>query len=233
MSSLCIVAGTAVSYLLAVWIGMPALVPALNTLPAFPFLLLALRDNRTTVALVRMLLWALVLAVCSTGFAYLDPVRTEAVFINAGPYRQEMLEWILTGEGRESSPAQFIPQHVAHAALFCGLALFSGGVLAMPMGALLMNYMGHYVGWLASVSAEPTRTMLLGWHPWAVLRVASFVTLGVVLAGPVLSRVAGFRYRLADHRRLVAGALAGLVIDVLLKGMLAPTWSRLLRASLS
>lgn len=229
---LVIVAGTAVSYLVAAWLRIPALVPILNTLAAFPFLLAALKEEKVALAVARMLLWALALGVCATTWAYSQPVRTEQLFFNAGPYRREMLEWVLTGRGAESMPSRFIPQHAAHAAVFAALAFATGSVLAMPMGAVLMNYMGHYVGSMAAHSAHPIETMLLGWHPWAVIRVASFVTLGVVLAGPVLARVAGFRYRMADHLPLVAIAVTGLVVDVVLKWLLAPTWGRLIRAVL-
>ena len=34
---------------------------------------------------------------------------------------------------------------------------------------------------------------VLGWHPWAVIRVISFVAIGVVLSAPLLSRIATFR----------------------------------------
>ena len=37
------------------------------------------------------------------------------------------------------------------------LALATGGVAAMPMGAVLMNYMGHYVGTLAAIKRAARR----------------------------------------------------------------------------
>ncbi|MBI1873039.1 MAG: hypothetical protein HYS05_04010 [Acidobacteria bacterium] len=227
-----IVAGTAASYLVGAWLGIPALVPVLNTLPAFPFLLLALKEEKTALAVTRMLVWALALAVCATTLAYLQPARTERLFFNAAAYRREMLDWIMTGRGAEGRPSQFIPQHLLHATVFVALALATGSVLAMPMGAVLMNYMGHYVGSLAAASPHPFEVLLLGWHPWAIVRVASFVTLGVVLGGPVLARLAGFRYRLANHLPLVGLAVVGLAVDVIMKWLLAATWAQLIRDSL-
>ena|SRR5436190_2157011 len=99
----------------------------------------------------------------------------------------------------------------------------------MPMGAVLMNQMGHYVGALAAWSAHPAVTIVLGWHPWAVIRIASFVVIGVVLSIPVLSRVAGCSadWRIAARRYLPWAAI-GLVVDVVLKALLAPAWQRLL-----
>jgi hypothetical protein len=143
-------------------------------------------------------------------------------------YRAEMFTWVLTGRGAESTPSVFIPQHLGHAALFSTLTLATGGLLGMPMGAVLMNYMGHYVGTLSETSAHPARTVLLAWHPWAVIRIVSFVVIGVVLSAPLLSRIAQFRVEWARARQLLLWAGAGLFLDVVLKALLAPAWQRLL-----
>jgi hypothetical protein len=92
-----------------------------------------------------------------------------------------------------------------------------------------MNYMAYYVGALAAASTHPWQAMFLGWVPWAVIRVASFVTLGVVLGGPLLGRVLGFPFRLAGQRRWLALAASGLVLDIVLKWMLAPVWREMIR----
>jgi uncharacterized membrane protein len=139
----------------------------------------------------------------------------------------------MTGQGAESTPSQFIPQQMMHAAVFSGLALATGGAAAMPMGAVLMNYMGHYVGSLAAVSRRPALTMMLGWHPWAVIRVISFVVIGVVLSAPLLSWIGKFRVDRAAARTLLTGAAAGLIADIVLKTLLAPAWQRLLLRTLS
>jgi len=93
---------------------------------------------------------------------------------------------------------------------------------------VLMNYMGHYVGSLAATSRHPGLTMILGWHPWAVIRIVSFVVIGVVLSAPVLSRIWRFPIDRRAARRLLAWAGAGLVVDVVMKAAMAPAWQRLL-----
>src|SRR5436305_3706166 len=98
----------------------------------------------------------------------------------------------------------------------------------MPMGAVLMNYMGHYVGTLAGASRHPILTMVLGWHPWAVIRIVSFVVIGVVLSAPVWSGLARARVDRRLAVRLLAYAAAGLLVDIVLKTLLAPAWHRLL-----
>jgi hypothetical protein len=223
-----IVVFTLASYLLGAAVGVPFLLPLLNTLASFPFMVAALRRGELHAAVARMLIWALTMGVTATALSYVYPTQTGALFLRAQPYRAEMFTWVATGHGAESTPSQFVPQQVGHAALFSALALATGGVLAMPMGAVLMNYMGHYVGTLAESSAHPLRTLLLGWHPWAVLRVVSFVVIGVVLAVPLLSRAVGFAADWTRGRRLLAWACAGLVGDIVLKALLAPAWQRLL-----
>lgn len=222
---------TLFSYALGWAIGVPILIPILNTLASYPFMVQALKRGDLRLAVARMLIWALTMGVAATGLSYARPAETGRLFIRAQAYRAEMFEWVLTGRGAESTPSAFIPQHAGHAALFSALTLASGGALGMPMGAVLMNYMGHYVGTLAETSARPAQTILLGWHPWAVIRIVSFVVIGVVLSAPLLSRIAKFRVDWAAGRRLLALAGGGLVLDVVLKALLAPTWQRLLMRS--
>jgi hypothetical protein len=228
MAALIIVLSTLFSYALGWAIGVPPLLPILNTLASFPFMIVALRRGDLRLAVVRMLLWALTMAVAATLLSYARPAQTDALFLRGGSYRTEMFAWVMTGQGAESAPRQFIPQQAGHAVLFSGLALASGGVVAMPMGAVLMNYMGHYVGSLAAASAHPALTKVLGWHPWAVIRVASFVALGVVLSAPLVCRVARVRVDWAAARAPASWALAGLAADIVLKALLAPSWQRLL-----
>ncbi len=228
MTAALIVLATVLSYAAGWAIGVPLLVPVLNTLAGFPFMLAALRREGLGVAIVRMLVWALALATCATLLSYAQPWRTDTLFLRGATYRADMFGWVMTGRGAESDPSQFIPQQAAHAVVFAILAVATGGVLALAMGAVLMNYMGHYVGTLAAASAHPLTTIVLGWHPWAVVRIVSFVTIGVTLSMPLLSRLGGFRADWRAARPLLAWAGAGLVADIVLKWLLAPAWQRLL-----
>jgi hypothetical protein len=229
-----VVAATVGSYVIGWLIGSPILVPILNAAASYPFMVAALRRGDVRLALGRMLLWALAMGVCATIMSYHRPAATDRLFIRGEAYRVEMHAWVMTGRGAESTPSQFIPQQIGHAVLFSALAILTGGALAMPMGAVLMNYMGHYVGTLAAIGAHPLALMILGWHPWAVIRIISFVVIGVVLSVPLVVRPAHHerfsfaRPELVEGRRLLAWAGAGLVVDVVLKTLLAPTWQRVL-----
>jgi hypothetical protein len=228
VTGLLIVLSTLLSYAVGWAIGVPVLLPILNTLASFPFMVLALRRGDLRLAVARMLLWALTMGVVATMLSYARPAQTGTLFLRGEAYQKEMFAWVLTGQGAESTPSQFIPQQAGHAALFSALTLTTGGVAGMPMGAVLMNYMGHYVGVLAATSRRPALTMILGWHPWAVIRVISFVVIGVVLSAPLLSWVGKFRVDWTLGRTLLIWAGVGLIADVVLKTLLAPAWQHLL-----
>jgi hypothetical protein len=226
---LAIIVGTALSYAVALLIGAPWLVPVLNVAPAYPFMVRSLRRGDVPDAIARMSIWAATLGICATTIAYTWPDTAATLFVHGAAYRREMFDFILTGRGAEGDIRQFLPQHLAHAVIFSALALATAGTLAMALGAALMNYMATYVGSLAAVSAHPVRMLALAWVPWSLVRIASFVVIGVVLSGPLLGRLFRFEYRLGDERRWLILAAAGLIADVLLKWALAPWWRTLLR----
>jgi hypothetical protein len=181
---------TAASYAAGWLLSVPILVPILNAAASYPFMVAAIRRGDLRLGVARMLLWALTMAVCATLLSYYRPAETDRLILRGAAYRTEMHTWVMTGRGAESTPSAFIPEQLEHAAIFSALALATAGLLAMPVGAVLMNYMGHYVGTLAAIGRHPAWLMILGWHPWAVIRIASFVVIGVVLSAPLIVRLA-------------------------------------------
>lgn len=223
----------------------PVLLPLLATLAVYPFLALLLLRRRRLAAACATLLWAASLSASVIGTTARRPVAMEPVVLNGADYRDEMFAFIRSGEGRESVPARFLPQHALHLGLFCLLAWISAGLLGIALGAVLVGYMSFYVGSLAAAGGSPFLAFALGWPPWAILRVVAFVLLGVALAEPLL---------LAAHDRIRAAgtgvsirppdpgagparawrpwyltAAALLLADVVLKYLLAPRWAILLR----
>lgn len=204
-------------------------------LPVWLLMAGALKNGTRRLAIGFVLTWALLIAITVVVFTIENPQRAEASIANGAVYRDEMLSWIRTGEGSESSPSVFIPRHFAHAAIFCVLGLATAGIASMLMGALLMNYMSFYVGVLLARCMESPGTigaMLIAWNPWSMVRVVSFIILGVLLAEPILSRLPGYRLDPGGRRRWFALALSGLVFDILLKTLLAPLWPPILRVCL-
>jgi len=227
---LLVVAATVLSYALGWAIGLPVLLPFLNAAVAWWRMAVELRRGQVGRAVAVMLVWALTMGVVSTVMAASGWSRRHDrdLFLRS-TYRDEMFQWVRTGVGAESTPSTFMPRHLGYAAVFSAASAATGGLLSMPMGAALMNQMGEYVGAMAAASAHPFASAVLGWHPWAVVRVIGFVILGVVLSGVVLSRVMRFSYSLRSERRWLQVGAALLVLDIALKSALAPAWATLLK----
>jgi len=208
---------------------VPLLLPVLASAPAYTAMALLLLQERRGAALAAMLLWSLLLGGTMTGLCVLDPVRAERAVLHGPAYWEEMHGWLETGRGRESDPARFLPQHALHAGAFVVLSLVTASLVSVAFGAALMDYMAYYVSRVVlSTPSHPLLAAILGWHPWSIVRIASFVTLGVVLAEPLLRRLTGAPAR-RPARSLLALAVAGLLVDVAMKAALAPHWAQLLR----
>ena len=98
-SAAIVVAATVASYGAAWLIGVPLLVPFLNTIAAFPFMVVALARGSLRSAIGLMLLWAMTMAVCATAMSYWRPWATDTFFLRGAAYRTEMFQWVLTGAG--------------------------------------------------------------------------------------------------------------------------------------
>ena len=232
MTWLFLVVTTPLLTLLGYSLKTPWLLPLLQVLPAYPLMVRDLKGERLGIAVLRMLLWAALIGVTVEMLALWSPTLGEVSIFHGAAYRDEMLGWIRTGLGKESSPLRFLPEHAFHLGLFVLLSLVSGGFLALLLGAVLMNYMSFYVGSLLGIARVPSVVLLYGWPPWALLRVVAFVMLGVVLSGPLLKRLGWAPFAREKTRVWLLAAGVGLVLDVTLKIMLAPHWSERLRSAL-
>lgn len=206
--------------------------PLLCAVPAYAVMLESLRRGLRGRAIGLMVWWALWMAISAIGLTLLWHARAETVVLNGTEYRDEMFAWLGTGTGRESTPSLFLPQHLLHASIFCALSLATGGAASILMGAVLMNYMSFYVGDLVlRCAGRPSETLAiaLAWNPWSMVRVVSFIILGVVLAEPLLKRfVPGGWPPTRGWRTWALLGAGGLLADVLLKALLAPRWPDLL-----
>lgn len=209
--------------------GSKLLLPVLCAAPAYPSMVILIKRRWRAHAIGAMLLWAALLGTMMTALCVAMPERASTVVFNGPAYWDEMRVWLETGEGRESSPRLFVPQHLLHAAAFVLLSLATGSLVSLVFGAILMNYMAYYVAQVVlATPAHPMLAAILGWHPWSVLRIASFVVLGVILAEPLLSKLVGIRAGTRGRAAWILFAVGGLVLDLSLKAVLAPHWPTLL-----
>jgi len=209
--------------------GQPVLLPILCLLPAWPLMMLELAAGHRARAVGAMLVWSAALAATVTALCLLWPARAAAVVWNGPAYATQMFHWIATGEGLESQPARFVPRHLVEAGLFVGLSLLTGSLASLLLGVVLLNFMAYYVAQVGLASGLAPLALAAAWHPWSLIRIASYVVLGVVLAEPLLRKLSGRGPALVGARPWVVAALIGLGADLALKAALAPRWGLMLR----
>jgi hypothetical protein len=223
-----LIIGTPLSLLVGVFLGK-YLLPLVQALIAFPPFLFLVARQRWSRAFLAMTLWAL-LGTFSVGIAsYFWPAHMESTILNGPEYQGEMFNWIETGVGPEGDIQQFLPQHLLHFGVFSLLTFLSAGLLGLVMGSVLVNYMSFYVGTLLLQAEQFWAVLLMGWPPWAILRVLAFILAAVFLAALTFRYVSSVKMDIGGAKRCMAVAVALLALDILLKWSLAPIWRSLLK----
>lgn len=226
-------AGVLIAAPLGLLLPGKAALPILQVAVAYPVMVSLLARGERGRAVACMLWWALWLGVVMVTTVTRAPDAAARAVFHGPEYAGEMFHWIRTGDGAEGTPSRFIPQHLLHLGIFVVLSLATASLLSLLMGAVLMNYMSFYVGSLILASSDFRTAVLMGWHPWSILRVAAFVVLGVVLAEPLIQRLLKRPYRLAEAKTYIWLAVAGLIGDIIMKAALAPWWGLTLRKLIS
>ncbi len=209
------------------------LVPLLHAGSVFPIFVAGVRRAEVGRTVGWMLLWALALTVVTIGLVILAPERTAHCILNAESYWREMHTWAMTGVGAESDPSQFIPIHLRHFALFSVLSIVTGGALSLVFGAYLLDYMNYYVGMLILASGHHPMAYLMGWHVWAIVRVVGYITLGTSLAVFLWRRKEGISSNWQQVRKSFFLGVTLVILDIVLKALLAPWWQKVLAGLLA
>lgn len=205
------------------------LVPVICIIPAYPVMAYLLKKRERKLALLLMVLWTFLLGASMSAVIYLHPEAAKYRILNGENYSKQMMEWVLTGVGKEGEPLQFIPTHILELIVFVILSLLTGSFLSMLMGVVFMNYMAYYVAHLASLGSG-SALFIAGWHPWSIMRIISYIFMGVVLSEPALSRLLRYEYHFKNSRRLLYIALGLWMIDIIMKALLAPAWQNMLKS---
>lgn len=233
--AIALIGAIALSYPIGLALDPYFLLPVLNAAPAWWIMTRRLRAGDLRGAVLLMLVFPLALAILGTVSLSLWPTTDGLIpRVFHGPeYREEMFQWIRSGVGTEGDWRAFLPLHLIHLVVFVLLSLLSGSLVSITAGAVLTNYMDGYVASIHRAGAPLWATVFFGWQPYAICRVAAFCILGVVLSGPVLSRV--FRYPAQPWKNLRPYVLVAaflILADWTLKAAIAPTWGRVLNSAI-
>ncbi|HLV01902.1 MAG TPA: hypothetical protein VKZ59_11585 [Acidobacteriota bacterium] len=198
--------------------------PVLQTAVFFPVYFRHLQHKEWKQAFGLSLVWAVSLSATVSLLSWYAPERASEMIINGEQYQAEMFSWIATGEGAETDIGRFLPLQVTHLLLFTVLTLVSGGLLGLLMGSVLLNYMSFYVGTLLGHATNVIGVLALAWPPWAMLRVAGFILIAIVLSSLAYRRVGLQSLGFDLEKHIGRKGLILLILDILLKWGLAPLW---------
>ncbi len=211
--------------------GQPAVLLLLSFPPAWLVFLDRVRAERRGSALGLMVFWAAAWSVSAIVFIQLFPEGAAAAILNGTAYRAEMFHWLETGRGSEGDWRLFLPQHALHYGAFLLVSALTAGAGGLLLGVILLGYMNYYVAalFLADPGGHHTLPLaLMGWHVWAVVRVIGFIAGAVAMADLTLALVDRLKDRPGRwpgrSSHFLSLSLALVILDALLKALLAPYW---------
>lgn len=240
LGGLCGVVGTRIGLRIATSLGDKVTLPLCQTALGYVAFAASWARFGPVEAFVAELGWALGASLVAVAAFRRDPSTADRVVWRAASYRDDMLDWLRTGEGPPARPLATCVAHARELAVYVVLGVISANVLAMAAGAALLNFMN---AWVATLSEYPRVRGREGvvrryaWPPWSVVRVIAYVAIGTALAAPGLALSGAEWARVGDGPfagvpvELVAAGAVGVGLDLMLKLFLAPGFMRRLAAS--
>lgn len=223
--------------LLGILSGNQSLLAVLTAAPPWLLFLARMQAGRRVAALWLMVAWAVLQSLAIIALAQWQPAKAAAAVFNGPHYRDLMFHWIRTGEGAEGNWQLFLPEHALHYGVFLLISAVTAGAGGILFGTLLLNYMSYYVAGLFladTASAHTLKVSLMGWPIWSILRVVGFIAGAVAAADLTLAflrRGRGRPFSLsgalpwpAASASLLSLSLALVILDALIKALLAPSW---------
>jgi len=222
-----IIASTPLGYALGLKIGVNFLMSFINAILIYPVYLACILRGRFKTAIVMVVIWSIMLSIIIILFTYQDQMRVEKMIVMGERYKNEMFEWLETGKGIESDITRFLPQHLIYFGIFSSLCLITGGLGGFVMGSILLNYMNYYVGCLWHTS-QNAGVILYGWSIWAVIRVIGYIIISLFLSTPLIDKIRKKRWQFREYSIYLYTGLSLIIIDIILKYLLAPIWQNIM-----
>ncbi|MDH5492779.1 MAG: hypothetical protein OEY14_12570 [Myxococcales bacterium] len=137
------------------------------------------------------------------------PALAEPVLIDGAAYWEAQVRWIRSGWDPEYELINWLPAHVQLAAAVALFSYLSLGGIAILHGFYEVDLMNFYVGRLLAGAERPLPCLLVGWHPWSVMRGLCYAFLVFEVASLSLSRLSG-RVLCTRARRVLRWKVAAL-----------------------
>ena len=136
----------------------------------FLMLLTAVRERDPVRGILGVAVAFFAHAALAISLAWQAPEPTAHVLTDGPGYWEAQLAWITTGTDPEYDWVNWAPHHLQLLVGSVILGVASFGLIPLLQGVYEVDLMNFYVGRLVDNSVHPLPALLLGWHPWSVLR---------------------------------------------------------------
>lgn len=228
--------GAVLSTVISFGLSIAWLTPILGAAVAYPVFLYWIYHQQYGNAAVSMLLWAVFQSLAVGMGAFWFPDMAAETILSGPTYTASMFHWIQTGEGAPGAIHLFLPIHLRHYLIFCGLCCLTVSSTALLFGTWLLNYMNFYVAQLVRASVHPWVAIIVGWPPWSMLRVIGFILTGIALAVVglnLIARILRHPFKQSFPKPYLWIGLGFVIADIAVKATLTPLWRQVLHYALA
>lgn len=215
---------TILSVVVGLLMGNKYILPLLNGVVLYPYLLHYLKNDQRRQAIYTVTIWGLTLIVFISMFTIYNTEISKNVIIESEKYEREMVQNIVNPKTSNSlNPLVFIISQNRLLIIYLILALLSAGMLSAFYGAYLLNFMGYYIGTLF-VKSSNVIAWSMGFHPWSVFRAIAFILLGILSSEIGFSFYTRKQLRVRGSGKLLIISFISILLDILSKTYFGVFW---------
>ena len=166
-----------------------------------PALLGMAKADRTRAGIGMVLLAYVAHCAITISLAYHLPAVATGLLPDGAEYWAKQQVWIRTGEDPEYVLANWVPAHGQLYVVVVALSYLSLGLLPLVRGFYEVDLMNFYVGRMLAEGDGSIVSLLVGWHPWSVMRGICYAFVIFELASYSLERMTGRVLSTARRRK--------------------------------
>jgi len=227
--------GILVTTALPIFLGQRICLPVLSALVLIPMFIWALREGRPRKAIQLGLFWAVIQsAVIVIATVLLSDSASQAV-VGGVEFRSEWLSWIANGAQVLRTPALALDRTVLELIVYSAAMFLTGSVAGLIGLAAAMDTFNFTAATLLTQATRPLLMFLSAWPIWIIVRLVSYLTVGAVLAEPMVHLSLRIEFLLdwwRRRKRLLAIGLGLFALSLLLQILLSPIYRWLLQDAL-
>lgn len=195
------------------------LMPLLNALVLWPFLIWTLRHARVDVAVRLLIFWAVILFLGAVLAGRVFSASAQFAVPGSIEYNVQQLQWIRGDVTPVEDPGSWLPLLMRRTGVLLFGGALSAGLIPLITGARALAILGL---WTANLFNAPhIIAVFLGIPLWTWVEAAAQILLGAVLAEPILTGDVNALLTPLRRRLLLMG-LTGLGLAALIHAFLAP-----------